>query len=100
MQKFFNVCHLATGDLLRAEVRKGTPLGKDIKKVIDQGKLVDDELVLRMVEDKLDSPACQSGFLLDGFPRTVVQAEKVNLILQFHIKLSYCISFISSSNST
>lgn len=80
MQKFFSVCHLATGDLLRAEVKKGTPLGKDIKKVIDAGKLVDDDLMVRMVKEKLDSPACQNGFLLDGFPRTVPQAKKVRYI--------------------
>ena len=77
MQKFFSVCHLATGDLLRAEVKKGTPLGQDIKKVIDAGKLVDDELIVRMVKEKLDTPACKNGFLLDGFPRTVPQAQKV-----------------------
>ena len=53
--KEYCVCHLATGDLLRAEVRKGTPLGKEIKTEIDAGRLVNDELVLRMVEDNLDN---------------------------------------------
>ncbi len=77
MKKFFNVCHLATGDLLREEVQRGTQLGMEIKSVIDAGRLVNDELVLRMVETRLDSPNCKNGFLLDGFPRTVKQAEKV-----------------------
>jgi adenylate kinase len=71
------VCHLATGDLLRAEVARGSAIGKEIKKVIDAGQLVGDDLVLRMVEDNLDRPECKNGFLLDGFPRTVGQAVKV-----------------------
>lgn len=77
LKHYFGVCHLATGDLLRAEVSKDTPLGKEIKAVIDEGKLVSDELVLQMVSDNLDRPDCRNGFLLDGFPRTVPQAQKV-----------------------
>ena len=77
LKHYFGVCHLATGDLLRAEVSKDTPLGKEIKAVIDDGKLVSDELVLQMVSDNLDRPDCRNGFLLDGFPRTVPQAQKV-----------------------
>jgi len=82
MLEYFGVCHLATGDLLRAEVRRSTPLGKDIQKVIDAGRLVEDELVLRMVAEKLDSPPCKNGFLLDGFPRTVTQAQKLDRMLE------------------
>ena len=73
------MCHLATGDMLRAEVSKNTPLGKEIKAVIDDGKLVSDDLVLKMVSNSLDRPDCRNGFLLDGFPRTVPQAEKVRI---------------------
>ena len=69
--KEYCVCHLATGDLLRAEVARQTPLGKEIKTEIDAGRLVNDELVLRMVSDNLDKPECKNGFLLDGFPRYV-----------------------------
>lgn len=82
LMKEYCVCHLATGDLLRAEVAKQTPLGKEIKTEIDAGRLVNDELVLRMVEDNLDNrPECKNGFLLDGFPRTTVQAEKLEILL-------------------
>lgn len=82
MQKYFNVCHLATGDLLRAEVGRGTQLGKEIKQKIDAGNLVDDDLVIKMVKENLDAPRCANGFLLDGFPRTVVQAEKLEMLLE------------------
>lgn len=78
----YNVCHLATGDLLRAEIGSGSVLGTEIKGVIDQGKLVSDELVLRMVADNLDKPECKNGFLLDGFPRTMGQAEKLDVMLE------------------
>ena len=54
----------------------GSELGKEIKSVIDQGKLVSDELVLRMVSDNLDKPECMNGFLLDGFPRTIGQVQQ------------------------
>jgi adenylate kinase len=60
---------------------RGAELGQEIKKVIDAGQLVNDELVLRMVSENLDRPDCANGFLLDGFPRTVVQAEKVKNII-------------------
>ena len=78
LKDYFDVCHLATGDMLRAEVSKNTTLGKEIKAVIDDGKLVSDDLVLKMVSNSLDRPDCRNGFLLDGFPRTVPQAEKVS----------------------
>lgn len=63
---------------VQAFLFRGAELGQEIKKVIDAGLLVNDELVLRMVSENLDRPDCANGFLLDGFPRTVVQAEKVS----------------------
>jgi len=82
LKDYFSVCHLATGDLLRAEVGRGTQLGKEIKAVIDNGKLVSDELALKMVAENLDRPDCINGFLLDGFPRTVPQAQKLDDLLE------------------
>ena len=79
----YSACHLATGDLLRAEIGRGSALGKEIKAVIDRGDLVNDDLVCRLIKDNLDSRKdCAKGFLLDGFPRTITQAEKLDGLLE------------------
>ena len=72
---------ISTGDLLREAVRNQTPLGLEAKKSMDAGKLVPDSVVIGMVRDKLAEPLCRNGFVLDGFPRTVTQAEELNGIL-------------------
>ena len=72
---------ISTGDLLREAVRKQTPLGIEAKKSMDAGKLVPDSVVIGMVREKLGEPLCQNGFILDGFPRTVPQAEELNRML-------------------
>lgn len=82
LKEEYCVCHLATGDLLRAEIGSGSRLGEQIKAVIDQGKLVSDDLILSMVSENLDKPECKNGFLLDGFPRTIGQAEKLDEMLE------------------
>lgn len=75
------LCHLATGDMLRNAAIKGTPLGLEVKAAMESGKLVSDDLVVGIIDDALKRPACEKGFILDGFPRTVVQAEKLDAML-------------------
>ncbi len=69
---------VATGDIFRANVAQGTPLGRAAQEYMDRGDLVPDEVVIAMVTDRLSEPDCQDGFLLDGFPRTVAQAEALD----------------------
>lgn len=71
----YNIPHISTGDILRANIREGTPLGIKAKAIIDAGNLVPDEIVIGIVKDRLAKDDCKKGWLLDGFPRTVAQAD-------------------------
>jgi len=73
--------HISTGDIFRKNVSEGTPLGLEAKTYMDAGQLVPDEVVIRMVRDRLAQPDCEGGFMLDGFPRTVPQAEALDAAL-------------------
>ncbi|KAL8958275.1 MAG: hypothetical protein Q9193_004637 [Seirophora villosa] len=76
-------CHLATGDMLRSQVAKKTSLGREAKKIMDQGGLVSDEIMIGMIKGELENnKECKQGFILDGFPRTVAQAERLDDMLQ------------------
>ncbi|OIT31396.1 PREDICTED: adenylate kinase 4 [Nicotiana attenuata] len=78
----FCLCHLATGDMLRAAVAAKTPLGIKAKEAMDNGQLVSDDLVVGIIDEAMKKASCQKGFILDGFPRTVAQAEKLDEMLQ------------------
>ena len=71
----FSIAHISTGDMLRKETREGTELGLKAKAVMDAGGLVSDEIIIAMVEKRIQEPDCAKGFLLDGFPRTIAQAD-------------------------
>lgn len=76
--KKYNIPHISTGDIFRANIKEGTELGKKAKEYMDKGLLVPDELVVDLVKDRLNQKDCSEGFLLDGFPRTVKQAEALD----------------------
>lgn len=75
------VAHISTGDLLRAQVAAGTPLGLKAKAVMEAGQLVSDDIMLGMLEDRLAQPDAQAGFILDGYPRNLVQADALGALL-------------------
>ena len=82
LMKAENLAHISTGDILRAEIKNGTELGNSAKSYMDAGKLVPDEIVAGMVAKRLASDDCKAGFILDGFPRTVPQAELLDKALK------------------
>ena len=77
----FNLTHLSTGDMLRAEIAAGTGLGKKMSSIMSEGELVPDEVVIEMIAAKIDSTQGSAGFLFDGFPRTVAQTEALEKML-------------------
>lgn len=81
LREHFNIAHISTGDLLRAAVREGTPLGLQAKSVMDTGQLVSDDIVLGMLEERLARPDTAQGFILDGYPRNLAQADALDALL-------------------
>ena len=77
----YQLIHLSTGDILRSEIKNGTALGLEAKKLMDEGVLVPDEVVIGMISNKLDLNTAAGGFIFDGFPRTVAQAEALDNLL-------------------
>ena len=75
LTKEYNIPQISTGDMLRAAISAGTPLGMSAKAVMDSGRLVSDDIIIALVEERLQQSDCAQGFLLDGFPRTIPQAE-------------------------
>ncbi|KAG4080770.1 hypothetical protein HA402_009941 [Bradysia odoriphaga] len=84
----FGIPQISTGDMLRAAVKAGTPLGLEAKKVMDAGGLVSDEIIIGLVRDRLTQPDCANGYLFDGFPRTIPQADALK---HAGVKLDYVV---------
>jgi len=80
----YSVPHLSTGDMLREHVANGTPLGAKAKPIMERGELVSDSLVLKIVAERIERPDCSHGFVFDGFPRTVAQAQYLGELLKQH----------------
>jgi adenylate kinase len=86
----YRIPQISTGDMLRAAVKAGTPLGVAAKRVMDAGQLVSDDLIIALVNERLREPDCQPGYLFDGFPRTIPQAEalkKANVPLDYVVEI-------------
>ncbi len=81
IQKKLNIPHLSTGDILRKAIKDETELGNIVKKIMANGELVSDEIVLNVIRDRVIQDDCKSGFILDGYPRNVKQAESLNIVL-------------------
>jgi adenylate kinase len=87
----FGIPQISTGDMLRAAVKAGTPLGLAAKKVMDSGALVSDDIIIGLVKERLKAPDCAAGYLFDGFPRTIPQAEamrEANVALDYVLEIS------------
>ena len=87
----FAIPQISTGDMLRAAVREGTPLGIEAKKVMDAGGLVSDDIILGLIKERITQEDCKNGYLLDGFPRTIAQAEgleKMGVELDYVIEIA------------
>src|SRR5881398_3614195 len=82
LAKLYRVPHLSTGDMFREHVSLGTPLGEQVKPIMARGELVPDSLVLKMVRERIERPDCSHGFVFDGFPRTVTQAQYLGVLLR------------------
>lgn len=88
----YSIPHISTGDIFRANIKNGTELGEKAKTYMDQGLLVPDELVVALVADRIQQDDCKNGFVLDGFPRTIPQAEALDAALEkINEKMDYAI---------
>lgn len=97
----YGVAHISTGDMLRSEMREGTKLGREAKAYVDRGELVPDDVILGMIAERIKQPDCACGFLFDGFPRTLAQAEalrsiaNIDMVINLDVPASIIVGRIS-----
>lgn len=89
----FKVPHISTGDILRRNMKEGTPLGLKAKAFVESGGLVPDEVVIGLVEDRLSLEDCKNGYILDGFPRTIAQAEALDKVARIDLAINIDVPF-------
>lgn len=89
----YNIPHISTGDILRRNISEATPLGLQAKSYIDAGALVPDEVVIGLVKDRLAEDDCKNGYIFDGFPRTIAQAEALDKIAKIDIAINIDVPF-------
>ncbi len=89
ISKKYGIPHISTGDIFREEIKKGSELGKKVKSYVDAGKLVPDDIVIEVVKRRLSMDDCKKGFILDGFPRTLAQAEALDKITKIDLALNF-----------
>src|SRR3990167_10629277 len=85
----FQIVQISTGDMLRASIRNNTPLGSAVKQIMDAGNLVSDDIIINLVKERIAQDDCKNGFLFDGFPRTIAQA---NALKDQHVRLDHVIN--------
>ena len=102
----YTIPQISTGDMLRAAVKAGSPLGQELKKVMDSGALVSDELIINLVKERIAQPDCAQGFLFDGFPRTIPQADamkaagvKLDYVLEIDVPFDAIVERMSGRRS-
>ncbi|MED7819105.1 MULTISPECIES: adenylate kinase [unclassified Francisella] len=78
IEQKYNIAHISTGDMIRETIKSGSQIGNELKKVLDAGQLVSDEFIIEIVKDRISKDDCKNGFLLDGVPRTIAQAEQLD----------------------
>ena len=88
LTKILGIPHISTGDMVREEIKKQTDLGKKIKEYSDRGVLVPDDIIIKLLEERLKKPDCKEGFILDGFPRTINQAEALEKIAKIDLVIN------------
>ena len=89
----FKVPHISTGDILRRNMKEGTPLGLKAKAFVESGGLVPDEVVIGLVEDRLSQEDCKNGYILDGFPRTIAQAQALDKVANIDLAINIDVPF-------